>query len=133
VLRYRCSNAAVVATRASRGKSNGDDTSAKAAEKKKKAEKMVGPVIKMLQALMVHEGAMSENVKEEYVFHCFRGVNVLTWWQSESKIKDEASSFVDYVTSSESRCLFKYCDAKFSEFGFDNSGALRVMDFLCRR
>jgi len=80
VLRYRCSNAAVAVTRASRGKPNGDDTSAKAAEKKEKAEKMVGPVIKMLQALMVHEGAMSENVKEEYVFHCFRGVNVLTWW-----------------------------------------------------
>ena len=63
VLRHRCLNAAV---RASRDIPNGDHTSATATEKEK-AEKMVGPVIKMLQALMIHEGAISENVKEEYV------------------------------------------------------------------
>ncbi|XP_006463974.1 hypothetical protein AGABI2DRAFT_225984, partial [Agaricus bisporus var. bisporus H97] len=34
-------------------------------KEKEKAEKIVGPVVKMLQALMVHEGAMSEGVRED--------------------------------------------------------------------
>jgi len=64
LLRHRCLNAAL---RASRDIPNGDHTLDTAMEEKEKAEKMVGPVIKMLQALMVHDGAISENVKEEYV------------------------------------------------------------------
>lgn len=112
------------AVRASRDIPNGDHTSATATEKEK-AEKMVGPVIKMLQALMVHEGAISENVKEEYVpsLHRMCLCADIRRWQSESKIEDEGSSFVDYVTSRKSRHLFQYCDAKFCEASVDNSGA----------
>ncbi len=73
MLRHRCLNAAVAATVAVRGSDqitadSQDKGKGKEAEKEKekeKAEKIVGPVVKMLQALMVHEGSMKDGIKEE--------------------------------------------------------------------
>ncbi|KAF5351176.1 hypothetical protein D9756_008405 [Leucocoprinus leucothites] len=79
LFRHRCLNAAVAATLAARSsakgkgkedKPNGEHAgnngdSSGGAKEKEKAEKIVGPVIKMLQALMLHEGAMSEAVQED--------------------------------------------------------------------
>ncbi|KAJ3576722.1 hypothetical protein NP233_g231 [Leucocoprinus birnbaumii] len=65
LLRHRCLNAAFAATLASRS-ANGNAAGGGDKEKaKEKAEKIVGPVIKMLQALMMFEGGMSEGVQEE--------------------------------------------------------------------
>lgn len=73
VFRHRCLNAAVAATIAARGGdpiiANGQDKGkGKEVDKEKekeKAEKIAGPVVKMLQALMVHEGSIQDGIKEE--------------------------------------------------------------------
>ncbi|EKM75631.1 hypothetical protein AGABI1DRAFT_132023 [Agaricus bisporus var. burnettii JB137-S8] len=74
LFRHRCLNAAVAAIVAARnnesagnanGKGKGKAKEADPEKEKEKAEKIVGPVVKMLQALMVHEGAMSEGVRED--------------------------------------------------------------------
>jgi sister-chromatid-cohesion protein PDS5 len=76
LFRHRCLNAAVAAMVAARnnesagdanGKGKGKAKEADPEKEKEKAEKIVSPVIKMLQALLVHEGAMSGGVQEEYV------------------------------------------------------------------
>jgi hypothetical protein len=53
------------------GKGKGKAREADPEKEKEKAEKIGSPVIKMLQALLVYEGAMSEGVQEEYVFGTF--------------------------------------------------------------
>lgn len=87
LFRHRCLNAAVAAIVAARnnesagnanGKGKGKAKEADPEKEKEKAEKIVGPVVKMLQALMVHEGAMSEGVREEYVFAIVPRILMLT-------------------------------------------------------
>lgn len=79
LFRHRCLNAALAYTVAVRGgdktgqngkavtddngKEKGKETDGE--KEKEKAEKIVGPVVKMLNALMLNEGAISEGIKEE--------------------------------------------------------------------
>jgi sister-chromatid-cohesion protein PDS5 len=75
-------NAALAATLASRSAADKDQPNGNhggGEKEKEKAEKIVGPVIKMLQALMTYEGAMSGGVQEEYVIpFFFNRIRVLT-------------------------------------------------------
>ncbi|KAF9443853.1 ARM repeat-containing protein [Macrolepiota fuliginosa MF-IS2] len=71
VFRHRCLNAAVAYTQAAqkdnvqdRDKGKGKETGA-ADGGKERAEKIVGPVVKMMQMLIVNEGAMSPDSKED--------------------------------------------------------------------